>query len=320
MSDEKKITRARNKTVMLTPEMTSQMRNSMSKNLADLDDNASSEWISRPSASNATSDGWERPKFEAKETPAQQATVNLNQFQSNQLEHDPLDFRNFGSSNDVPVNTPENVEDSWQAFTETVIEPIEMEPVTHFGSFQPEFEPMHPQVETPIIEPEIPAYFQAAVPTPPPVAAPIAAPVAAPVQQEFVAPPVHVQESKTGNRLTWELETPVIGFLVSYDENKNGEFYPLRIGRLAVTSVDPGNGNHLILKHSTVSEMHAILKITANARVQILDQLSEFGTKILKAGTDECLELSGDKSELKHGDVVIFGERQFSVCIIDFGV
>jgi hypothetical protein len=71
-----------------------------------------------------------------------------------------------------------------------------------------------------------------------------------------------------------------------------------------------------MLKDESVSMNHAILRISAHGEVQVLDQLSEFGTKIKRYGTDEEIELSGDKGNVEHGDVLSFGNRKFHVCII----
>jgi hypothetical protein len=50
--------------------------------------------------------------------------------------------------------------------------------------------------------------------------------------------------------------------------------------------------------------------------LQVLDQLSENGTKIKHFGNDSWEELSGDKGTLEHGDIIVFGERKFHVCLV----
>jgi len=114
----------------------------------------------------------------------------------------------------------------------------------------------------------------------------------------------------------WVKESPVIGFLVSYDANPNGQIVELRSGRIIVTSEPASTGNFIILHDESVSPMHAILRITEAGEVQVLDQLSEFGTKIKRFGESEEEELSGEKSTIEHGDVISFGNRAFHVCII----
>jgi hypothetical protein len=111
--------------------------------------------------------------------------------------------------------------------------------------------------------------------------------------------------------------SPIVGFLVSYDNDKFGEVFYLRSGRLVITSdLKAGGGSYMFVDDPSVSQGHAILRITAQGEIQVLDQLSEFGTKIRRCGSDEVVELAGDKGQLEHGDVLIVGERTFSVAIM----
>lgn len=119
------------------------------------------------------------------------------------------------------------------------------------------------------------------------------------------------------DRIVWAKDGALVGFLISYDKNENGTVFELRAGRLIVTSEFAGTGNFLYLNNQTVSPMHAILRCSKGAPVQVLDQLSECGTKIVSKGDNETKELAGDKGTLKHGDTVFFGERSFKVCLID---
>lgn len=114
----------------------------------------------------------------------------------------------------------------------------------------------------------------------------------------------------------WIKETPVVGFLISFDSNENGDVHYLRVGRLIITSeTSASGGNQLLLQDESVSPMHAILRMSSQGEVQVLDQLSEFGTKILHPdGTTE--ELSGEKGTVSHGDIISFGNRTFNVCLI----
>jgi hypothetical protein len=122
--------------------------------------------------------------------------------------------------------------------------------------------------------------------------------------------------TKRDKGIVWAKETPVVGFMVSYDATPNGDIFVLRSGRLMVTS-DPNQGeNCLVVEDPSVSPMHAILRITAAGEIQILDQLSEFGTHIRRFGSMEEEQLSGDKSSLDHGDIVKFGNRTFHICIV----
>ena len=121
---------------------------------------------------------------------------------------------------------------------------------------------------------------------------------------------------QSGERVVWGKQSPIVGFLVSYDSNPNGSVFELRSGRMIVTSEAPGTGNFLVIQDESVSPMHAIMRISAGGEVQVLDQLSEFGTRIKRFGADDEEELSGDKSTVEHGDTLKFGNRSFHVCIV----
>jgi len=115
--------------------------------------------------------------------------------------------------------------------------------------------------------------------------------------------------------IVWSKETPVVGFLVSYDKNPNGEVFELRTGRIMVTS--QGNEpNSIVLNDDSVSSMHAVMRISPEGEIQVLDQLSEFGTRIKRAGSSDEEQLSGEKGSVKHGDMIKFGDRAFHVCLV----
>ena len=83
-----------------------------------------------------------------------------------------------------------------------------------------------------------------------------------------------------------------------------------------VTSDSNQGENCLVIEDASVSPMHAILRITGAGEIQILDQLSAFGTHIRRFGSLDEEQLSGDKSSLDHGDIVKFGNRTFHICIV----
>ena len=128
--------------------------------------------------------------------------------------------------------------------------------------------------------------------------------------------PVQPKKLNTGDFIDWVKESPVCGFLVSFDKNPNGDVFNLHSGRLVVTSEAPSSGNVFYLDDESVSPMHAVLRISPKGEIQVLDQLSEAGTRIERLD-GEVLELSGDKANLQHGDLLSFGQRTFKVCLID---
>lgn len=129
----------------------------------------------------------------------------------------------------------------------------------------------------------------------------------------------NAQANMKTSPIVWAKPARVVGFLVSYDDDENGTVYDLRVGRLIVTSEIPGGGNYLFVDDSSVSPMHAIMRINQSGEIQILDQLSEFGTRIKRFGSEEEEELSGEKASLNHGDIIRFGNKLFHVCIVANG-
>lgn len=120
--------------------------------------------------------------------------------------------------------------------------------------------------------------------------------------------------------IVWQTLTPLAGFLVSFDKNQLGDYVELRTGRLIVTSEREGSGNYLFIDDPSVSPMHAIMRVSVDGPTQILDQLSDNGTKIIRAATKDEEEkeemLSGEKSVLHHGDKIVFGDRKYEVCLL----
>lgn len=111
-------------------------------------------------------------------------------------------------------------------------------------------------------------------------------------------------------------DSTLAGFLVSFDEDPRGNFAELRVGRLVITSEPFPMGASIVIDHPTVSPMHAILRIERGRPIQILDQLSEYGTRIIRAQDGKEERLSGERGTLHHGDVVLFGERKYHVCLV----
>jgi hypothetical protein len=111
--------------------------------------------------------------------------------------------------------------------------------------------------------------------------------------------------------------TPIVGFMVSFDKNINGDVVELRQGRWIVSSEPTSSSqNFIILDDDTVSPLHAIVRVSPRGEIQVLDQLSEHGTAVKKASSEVEETLTGSMSSLEHGDIVRFGQRSFNVCLI----
>ncbi len=93
------------------------------------------------------------------------------------------------------------------------------------------------------------------------------------------------------------------GFLVSYEGNDLGVFFPIVQGQNLVGRKSAAPGLNIELEHGTTSSRHAMLIATARpGRVKLEDLGSTNGTFV----GDLMLE-RGKKHELKDGDVVRFG-------------
>lgn len=128
--------------------------------------------------------------------------------------------------------------------------------------------------------------------------------------------PMTATDSDKPEAIFWKNMSQLVGFLVSFDHEARGSYVELRVGRLIVSSQPDPSSNCLVIRDESVSPMHAVMRVAAGGAVQVLDQLSETGTRIRKGDTGEELLLSGEKTTLAHGDVVWFGDRAFSVCLI----
>jgi hypothetical protein len=133
-----------------------------------------------------------------------------------------------------------------------------------------------------------------------------------------VAPPksTFYQPIAESTRKQQELLLSLVGFLVSFDQNPYGEAFELREGRTIVScDVPSGGGTVLLLNDPSISSMHAVIRATKDGNVVLLDQLSDSGTYVT-TGNDQELKLNGEMAPLKHGDTVRFGDRTFSFCSI----
>jgi len=108
----------------------------------------------------------------------------------------------------------------------------------------------------------------------------------------------------------------IIGFLVSFDTSEFGEVFEIRVGRWLVSSRGTEHGDSILIADDSISPLHAILRATEDGKVQILDQLSEFGTGVQSAGSVEEKEVTGSMVDVGHGDKVRFGKRHFVVCVV----
>lgn len=111
-------------------------------------------------------------------------------------------------------------------------------------------------------------------------------------------------------------EAKIVGFLISFDKNAYGEVYELRAGRWLLTSRPTDHGDYILVEDDTISPLHAIIRVSKDGKLQVLDQLSEFGTFHSPGGKNNEVEISGSMAAIQHGDIVRFGKRHFVVCTV----
>ncbi len=111
-------------------------------------------------------------------------------------------------------------------------------------------------------------------------------------------------------------KTKIIGFLISYNQDENGEVFHIRKGRKLITSRPTEHGEYMLIDHPSVSPLHAIIRTTKDNKIQIMDQLSEHGTTIIKLGSNEEIEVAGGLETVENGDTLRIGEISFFVFLL----
>ena len=93
------------------------------------------------------------------------------------------------------------------------------------------------------------------------------------------------------------------GFLVSFQTNQNGEFWPLKGGRVVVGRAQSVDGLDIALPDATISSRHATLHVDGVAgTVAVEDTGSTNGTYV----NEEHIGLNG-RRDLRDGDKLRFG-------------
>jgi pSer/pThr/pTyr-binding forkhead associated (FHA) protein len=93
------------------------------------------------------------------------------------------------------------------------------------------------------------------------------------------------------------------GFLVSYQANPNGDFWPLHGGKHQVGRANSGEGLAIPLADATISSKHAAVVVDASSgAISVEDAGSTNGTYV----NDEHLGMNG-RRDLRDGDRVRFG-------------
>jgi hypothetical protein len=151
---------------------------------------------------------------------------------------------------------------------------------------------------------------------PPPPMSPPGAPISAiPRQQKQQPLPRQELHTEVAPHKV-AARSKLIGFLVSYDKETVGEVFEVRVGRWLLTSRPTDHSEYILVPDESISPLHAIVRGTNDGKVQVLDQLSEFGTGVIRAGSDKEEEVVSSMINVSHGDIIRFGKRYFTVCIV----
>lgn len=296
-----KVSRARNRTVMLTPEMTGQVRTAI-----------------REERKAPTDSDFTRPNAISKEQYAkvQEPVAPVAAGSSDSSQQSNLGLK-FGKSVNRSRTTKFSREDLDKATMPTTPAPVIHESADGFN----------------LPNPVVPKAFDPLTSVAPPnhspgkmgessFSAPRSAPKPAesrPMQTQAPLLQSHLPLTQPatvarGQALTGS--TKIIGFMVSFDKDPNGEVYEIRAGRKLITSRPTEHGEYMLIEHASISPLHAILRSTKDGRLQVLDQLSEHGTGITRLGETEEVEVAGGLELVENGDTLRFGERRFLISLL----
>jgi hypothetical protein len=300
--------RARNKTVMLSPEMTGQVRAMLQDDTPRPErKRVEDDWGTRESTTprNPMDSLFSGPdRFEPSDrldlaerfsSPERADNRSTSVLDADVL---GLGYEASEASNDRPVFDPLT---SLVSAAPPMSGRMRAEPVIEEDHFEPE------PVPAPAVEQPASAGFGASRAASP-----------APAAKPAPAPRKAVAAQPDGWHAVVSLGQPgrLVGLLVSYDRRDQGEIFEIRSGRFLITSRPTDNGDYLLIDDDTVSPLHAIVRATEEGKIQVLDQLSEFGTGLQRTGATEEEEVAGGLATVAHGDTLRFGKRFFVVVTI----
>ena len=113
-----------------------------------------------------------------------------------------------------------------------------------------------------------------------------------------------------------EIKSKIIGFLVSYDNIEFGEVTELRAGRWLISSRPSNQEDVLVFEDNSISALHAVVKVSESGVIQVMDQLSDRGSGVFKIESGKEIDASETAVKVQHGDLVRFGNRYFVYCAI----
>jgi len=109
----------------------------------------------------------------------------------------------------------------------------------------------------------------------------------------------------------------LIGWLVSYGLDANGESFEIRAGRTMIGSRGNSGDRAIAITEETISAPHSALSASTRHTLTVQDIFSNHGSYISKAGSSSENKINGPV-ELEHGDWLRIGKNtRLQVCLID---
>ena len=111
-------------------------------------------------------------------------------------------------------------------------------------------------------------------------------------------------------------ERKLVGVLMSFYDDPNGEAIELRAGRWFITSRGTNLGDYILIEDDKVGPLHGVIRVQEDGKILILDQLSDSGTAVIKKESGKEIDITGKSLALEHGDIIKFGRRTFTACLL----
>lgn len=150
--------------------------------------------------------------------------------------------------------------------------------------------------------------FGAEPPPPPPGFGPPPGPPSAPSPPKPPPPPSSARAGGAPSAVATSGRT-LAGFLVSYQDDANGKFWPLWQGRNSVGRAETGQEVDIPIGHGTTSTHHAMIEFDGKRAT-----LSDLGSTNGTFHNEEAIGFQG-RRDLRDGDKVRFGG--FSVLFVN---
>ena len=124
------------------------------------------------------------------------------------------------------------------------------------------------------------------------------------------------QQSQEDERVSEDGD--LVGWLVSYDSNPNGESIEIRSGRCFIgrKRLRPSD---IVVDDASISTPHCLVQSDAAQGISVQDLMSIEGTYVCRSQGRKYEEYA-DRVKVNHGDTIKVGSVEFLVCLVPFKV